>query len=111
MGPEKRDGCFPQTNTRTNGEGGKGKTRERRPGNVNTHLEDFHHHLLVVGDVDGFKDFAVLAAAEFPHQLIIILVPGGERKKKEMKRWCPDRIRAALQPTLLPRGPLLYTEV
>lgn len=56
--------------------------REREGEGANTHLEDLHHHLLVVGDVDGFKDLAVLAAAEFPHQLIIILVPGGERVKK-----------------------------
>lgn len=56
--------------------------RGREGEGANTHLEDLHHHLLVVGDVDGFKDFAVFAAAEFAHQLIIVLVPGGEREKE-----------------------------
>lgn len=39
-----------------------------------TYLEDFHNHFLIVGDVDGFKDFTVFATAEFPHKLIVILV-------------------------------------
>lgn len=39
------------------------------------HLEYFDNYFLVVCDVDGFKHFAVLSSAEFPHQLVIILIP------------------------------------
>lgn len=58
------------------------KTRKRwqrnSPASKHTHLEDFHHHFLVVGDVDGFEDFTVFAPAEFPHELIVVLVAVGE---------------------------------
>lgn len=39
------------------------------------HLEYFDDYFLVVCDVDGFKHFAVLSSAEFPHQLVVILIP------------------------------------
>lgn len=66
------------------------------------YLQYLHHHLLIVGDVDGLKDFAVLAAAQLPHQLEVILVAveadvteqniswaaGPIRKKKDKKASC-----------------------
>lgn len=39
------------------------------------HLQYFDDYLLVVCDVDGFEHFAVLSSAEFPHQLVVILIP------------------------------------
>lgn len=45
-----------------------------------THLEDFHHDFLVVGDVDGFKDLAVFATAKLPNKLVVILIAVGEEK-------------------------------
>lgn len=39
-----------------------------------THLEDFHHHLLIVGHIYSFKYFAVLPSAQFTHQLIVVLI-------------------------------------
>ena len=38
-------------------------------------LQDLDDALLVVDDVDAFKDFTVLASANLPDDLIIILVP------------------------------------
>lgn len=39
-----------------------------------THLEDFHHHLLIVGHIYSFKYFTVLPSAQFTHQLIVVLI-------------------------------------
>ena len=47
------------------------------------YLEDLHHHLLVVGDVDRLKDLAVLSPAQLPHQLKVILIP--EASKATLK--------------------------
>ena len=38
-----------------------------------TWLECFDDALLVVGDVDGLEDFAVLAAAQLPDKLVVVL--------------------------------------
>ena len=38
------------------------------------HLQDLDHHLLIVGDVDRFKHFAVLPSAQLSHQLVVLLV-------------------------------------
>lgn len=38
------------------------------------YLENLHDHLLIIGDVDGLKHFAVLSTSQFSHQLKIILV-------------------------------------
>lgn len=49
---------------------------------LQVYLEDLDHHFLIVGDVDCFKHFTVLATAKFSHQLKVILVSGkrgGER--------------------------------
>lgn len=40
------------------------------------HLEDFHHHFLIVGHVYGLKYFAVLPSTQFTHQLIVVLIAG-----------------------------------
>lgn len=45
-----------------------------------THLQDLHHHLLIVGDVDGLKHFAVLAPAQLPDQLVVLLVAMGTER-------------------------------
>lgn len=45
------------------------------------YLENLHHHLLIVGDVDRLKDFAVLATPKFTHQLKIILISVREENK------------------------------
>lgn len=63
----------------------------RRRALARAHLEDFHHHLLVVGDVDGFEDLAVLAAAELPHELVVILVAAGEAEQEAVRRRQPGR--------------------
>lgn len=44
------------------------------------YLENLHHHLLIIGDVDCFKHFTVLATPKFSHQLKVILVSGREKK-------------------------------
>lgn len=63
----------------------EGKTQNRwqrnKPAGKHTYLEDFHNHFLIVGDVDGFKDFTVLAPAQFPHKLIVILVAVEETRE------------------------------
>lgn len=43
-------------------------------GNQGAHLEDFHHHLLVTGHIDGLEHLAVLPSAQLPNQLVVVLV-------------------------------------
>lgn len=63
----------------------------RRGALARAHLEDFHDHLLVVGDVDGFEDLAVFAAAELPHELVVILVAVGEAEEEAVRGPQPGR--------------------
>lgn len=41
------------------------------------HLQDLNDHLLIVGDVDGLKHFAVLPSAQLTDQLVVLLVAIG----------------------------------
>lgn len=46
------------------------------------YLENLDHHFLIVGDVDCFKHFTVLATTKFSHQLKVILVSGREERER-----------------------------
>lgn len=63
-----------------------------RPG-PDTHLEDLDDDPLVVGNVDGLEDLAVLAAPQLAHQLVVVLVAAGtentERRAAEGLQPCP----------------------
>lgn len=58
-----------------------------------THLEDLDDDPLVVGDVDGLEDLAVLAAPQLAHQLVVVLVAAGtentESRAAEGLQPCP----------------------
>lgn len=47
-----------------------------------THLEDLHDDPLVVGDVDGLKDLAVLPSAELSNQLVVVLIAAGTKRRE-----------------------------
>lgn len=46
-----------------------------------THLEDFHNHPLIVGDVDGLKHLTVLASPELANQLVVVLIAAGTKRR------------------------------
>lgn len=53
------------------------------------HLQDLHHNLLVVGDVDGLEHLAVLPSAQLTDQLVVLLVAigtGGEAERSRCDR-------------------------
>ena len=59
---------------------------------VEIYLEYLHHHLLIIGDVDCLKDFAVLATPQLPHQLEVILVSvKGQKKDSKTSAWVKSR--------------------
>lgn len=51
---------------------------------VYIYLENLDHHFLVVGNVDCFKHFTVLATPKFSHQLKVILVSGKRGGEKNI---------------------------
>lgn len=46
-----------------------------------THLEDLHDDPLVVGDVDGLEDLAVLPSPELSNQLVVVLIAAGTKRR------------------------------
>lgn len=58
-----------------------------------THLEDLHDDPLVVGDVDGLKDLAVLPSAELSNQLVVVLVAAGTKRREAVvgEEWITNR--------------------
>lgn len=49
-----------------------------------THLQNFHNHTLIVGDVNSLKDFAIFPPAKFPNKLIIILITANSEKENRL---------------------------
>lgn len=84
-----------------------------RPG-PDTHLEDLDDDPLVVGNVDGLEDLAVLAAPQLAHQLVVVLVAAGtentERRAAEGLQPCPRPPLPSLSRPVPPPPPPLPTE-
>ncbi len=55
-------------------------TKERQYKKSQAHLEDFHHHFLIVGHIYGLKYFTVLPSTQFTHQLVVVLIAEKEQK-------------------------------
>ena len=59
---------------------------------IGPHLEDFHHDIRVVSNVDASKDFTVLSSSQLAGDLIIALVSAASYEIKNPDNCAPPRV-------------------